>query len=68
VFTLRLVYRSRTAFEFNGKGKGRTLNKGKGNIAEGKGNIAEIEFSKLLLNPQVEQFHGLDNLHGGTQP
>jgi len=38
------------------------------NIAEGKGNIAEIEFSKLLLNPQVEQFHGLDNLHGGTQP
>jgi len=59
VFTLRLVYRSRTAFEFNGKGKGRTLNKGKGNIAEGKGNIAEIEFSKLLLNPQVEQWNNM---------
>jgi len=33
-----------------GKGKGRILNKGKGNIAEGKGNIAEIEFQKLFFN------------------
>jgi len=31
-------------------GKGRILNKGKANIAEGKGNIAEIEFQKLFTN------------------
>jgi len=34
----------------NGKGKGRILNNGKGNVAKGKGNTAEIEFKNLFIN------------------
>jgi len=40
--------RSSAALEVDGKGK--ILNKGKGNVAEGKGNIAEIEFKNLFIN------------------
>jgi len=52
-FTIGLFFlagRSSAALEVNGKGKGRILNNGKGNVAEGKGNIAEIEFKYLLIN------------------
>jgi len=45
-----LAGRSSAALEVNGKGKGRILNKGKGNVAEGKGNIADIEFKNLFIN------------------
>jgi len=45
-----LAGRSRTALEVNGKGKGRLLSKGKGNVAERKGNIGEIEIKNLFLN------------------
>jgi len=39
-----LIGQLSAALEVNDKGKGRILNKGKGNIVEGIGNIAEIEF------------------------
>jgi len=43
-----LAGRSSAALQANGKGKGRILSRGKGNVAEGKGNIAEIEFKKFF--------------------
>jgi len=45
-----LAGRSSAALEINRKGKGRILNKGKGNVTEGKDNIAEIEFKNFFIN------------------
>jgi len=45
-----LAGRSSAALVVNGKGKGRILIKGKGNVGKGKDNMVEIEITNLFIN------------------